>query len=117
MKAIFILKAFEDAVTWPDDGELAKQIWFVDVDKFVLCALNWLIYNREIIGPLAASFFLELPKYYTLQRFIRRINLYSLQYKIALLLFLEKVDTDLSDQVVPLDWFQRFLLSMFENYQ
>ncbi len=75
----------------------------MDVDKFALRTFNRLVYDREISGPLAASSLLELPEYYTPQRFIRRINLYSLRQKIASLLFSEKADTDFSDQLVPLD--------------
>lgn len=54
---------FEDVVAWCDDGEPAKQILFIDVDNFSLYAFNWLVYDWEISGPLAASSFLELLEY------------------------------------------------------
>ena len=40
MKAAFVCKAFEDDAIWPDNRELAKQIRFVDDNKFALCAFN-----------------------------------------------------------------------------
>lgn len=97
MGAVFIPKAFEDAAARLDDGEPAKQIWFVDVDKFALCALNRLAYNREISDFLTTSSSLELPKYYTPQHSIKKINLYSLCQKIALIFFLKKANLDFSD--------------------
>lgn len=78
MRAAFVRKAFEDAAAWSDDGELAKQIRFVDIDKFAFCIFNQLAYDWEIGGLLVASSFLELLKYLTPQHFIRRINPYSL---------------------------------------
>ena len=77
MKATFICKAFENAAARPGDVESAKQIWFMDIDKFALCAFNQLAYDREISSPLAASSFFELPEYYIPQHSIRRISLYS----------------------------------------
>ena len=117
MEAAFVRKTFEDAAAWPDDRESAKQIWFVDDDNITFFAFNWLAYDWEISGPLAASSFLELPEYYTPQRSIRRINLYFFHQKIVLLLFLGRADTDFSDQLVPLDQSKRLPPSMFDNYQ
>ena len=78
MGAAFVRKAFENAVAWLDNREPAKQIQFVDIDKFVLHVFNWLAYDREISGFFAASSLLELPEYYIPQHSIRKINLYSL---------------------------------------
>ena len=66
IEVAFVCKAFEDTAGQPNNENLAKQIWFVDVDKFALCIFIWLVYDREISSPLATSFFLRLPKYYTL---------------------------------------------------
>lgn len=41
----FIYKAFEEVAIWLDDENLAKQIRFVDVDKFPFCAFNRLTYD------------------------------------------------------------------------
>lgn len=103
MEAVFICKAFKDATTQAGDKNLAKQIWFIDVDKFALCVFNQFAYNQEIITLLAASFLLRLPEYYTPQHFLRKINLNTICYKIASLLFSKKADMDFFDQLIPLD--------------
>ena len=40
MGAIFVRKAFEDATTQLDNENPAKQIRFVDINKFALYAFN-----------------------------------------------------------------------------
>ncbi len=103
MGAVFVRKAFENAATRPGDENPAKHVRFVDVDKFAHCTFNRLLYDRKISGSFAASSFLGLPKYYTLQRSLRRINPNTFCRKIALLLFLEGANKEFSDQLVPLD--------------
>ncbi len=66
MGAAFVRNAFEVAIARLGDENPAKQIRFVSVDKFALCAFNRLAYDREISGLLAAISLLGLPKYYTL---------------------------------------------------
>ena len=45
MRAAFVHKAIEDTAAQPDDGKPAKQIRFVDVDKFALRAFNRLAHD------------------------------------------------------------------------
>ncbi len=111
----FLYKAFEDAAAQLDSKNLVKQMWFVDIDKFALCVLNWLPYNREISGPLTTSSFLGLLKYYTSQHYLRKINLNSFCPKIALLFFPKVTDRNFSDQLVSLDQSKILLPSMFDN--
>lgn len=40
MRAVFVRKAFENATTQPGDENPAKQIQFIDVNKFVYCVFN-----------------------------------------------------------------------------
>lgn len=97
MRAVFGRKRFQNAAAQPGDENLAKQIQFVDVDKFALCAFNELVYNREISGFLTASSFLELLEYYIPKLFLRRINLNTFYRKIPSLLFPEGINIDFSD--------------------
>lgn len=50
-----------------DDIKLSRNIIInVLLDKFALRVLNHLAYNREISGPVVASYLLRLFEYYTL---------------------------------------------------
>ncbi len=80
-----------------------KQILFVDIDKFTLCAFNRLLYDQEISSSLTVSSLLGLPKYYTPQRSLRKININNFCHKIILLLFPEGANIDFSDQFIHLD--------------
>lgn len=45
MRAAFVCKTFENAVARPGNEKPAKEIWFIDVDKFAVCAFNELAYD------------------------------------------------------------------------
>ncbi len=117
MGAAFIRKVFENAVIWPNNENPAKQVWFVDIDKFALCIFNRIIYDQEINGPLAASSLLGLPTSYTPQYSLRGINLNTLCHNIASLLFLEGANMKFSYQLVPLNQSKTFPPSIFDKYQ
>lgn len=110
MGAAFIHKAYEDVAAWSGDENPAKQIGFVDVNKFALYAFNRLAYDRGIGNSLATISFLGLPEYYTPQSSLRRVNLNTLSRKIALLLFPEETNMNFSDQLPSLDQFRTFRL-------
>lgn len=88
----------------------------LDIDKFALRAFNRLAYHREISGPLIANTLLEIPKYYTPNRIIRRVNLRALCRRF------EKIIFDVSDEENIVDDFVRFRRSRdvpsnsFEDY-
>lgn len=75
-----------------DESQSSSDIIGFDINvglpnKFSLRAFNRLVYNREISGPLIANLLLRLPKYYTMPRDVRSINiglLYNRFSKIAL---------------------------------
>ncbi len=117
METAFVCKAFEDAATWPGHKNLAKQIWFIDVDKFAFCALNWLAYDREISGPFAPSSLLGLFEYYTLQHSPKKINQNTFRRKIALQFFPKEANMNFSNQLIPWDRLKTLPPSMFDNYQ
>ncbi|MCJ1345108.1 hypothetical protein MMC31_003313 [Peltigera leucophlebia] len=70
MGTAFVKKAYDDMQSLPVD-----IITYVAPDKFALRAFNRLAYNREISGPLVASYLLELLHYYTLSDNVKSINL------------------------------------------
>lgn len=116
MEAVFVCKVFKNATTWLDNREYGRQIQFVYIDKFALCAFNWLVYDQVINSLFAANFFLKLTNYYIPQYFIKRIKLNISYFKIVLLFFLGKANKDFSDELVSLDKSKSFLLNMSDNY-
>lgn len=65
IRAAFVCKSFEDAATLSHYENLAKQMWFINIDLFVICVFHQLIYNQEISDLFTTRSFLELLKYYT----------------------------------------------------
>ncbi len=53
----------------------ANVITNMPPNKFTLRAFNRLAYEREISGPLIASYLLRLPDHYTLSDNVKSINL------------------------------------------
>lgn len=53
----------------------ANIITYVALRKFALRAFNCLVYNRNISGPLLASYLFELPNHYSLLNNVKSINL------------------------------------------
>ncbi len=69
MGAAFVKKAYDDM---QPSGNISSHM---APDKFALRAFNRLAYDREISGPLVASYSLGLPDHYTLSDNVKSINL------------------------------------------
>ncbi len=69
MGAAFVKKAYDEVQS---TANITTQ---VEPDKFALRAFNRLAYDREISGPLVASYLLGLPDHYTLSNNVKFINL------------------------------------------
>ncbi len=69
MGAVFVKKAYDNM------QPSANVSSHVAPDKFALRAFNRLTYDREISGPLVASYLLGLPDHYTLSDNVKSINL------------------------------------------
>ncbi len=69
MGAAFVKKAYDNI------QPSANVSSHMTPDKFALRAFNCLAYDREISGPLVASYLLGLPDYYTLSDNVKSINL------------------------------------------
>ena len=54
--------------------------------EFVSKIFYWLSYNKEVSGPLAASFLLNLPNYYSLKAIVKTINPVLLKIKFQMIL-------------------------------
>ena len=77
MEATFVKKAY-------DDMHLsANVVTNMPPDKFALRAFNRLAYNREISGPLVASYLFRQPDHYTSSDNVKSINLAILQKRFS----------------------------------
>ncbi len=72
MVATIVKKAFDDH---DKDSTNSPANYTHSLDKFALKAFNRLSHDREISGPLVASYLLNLPDHYSLKVNMKTINI------------------------------------------
>ncbi len=88
----------------------------MEVDKFPLRAFNRLAYNCEISGPLAANIRLGLPKYYTSEKSLKRINLKNLRSYFLKIIFHDAKDKEAADSLILFGTSTMIPTLIFDNY-
>ncbi len=83
-------------------------------DKFALKAFNRLSHDREIGGPLIASYLLNLPNHYSPKVIVETINIALLQAKFLLILNWQNFNQ--SDDIVRIDGINIRPCLMYEHY-
>lgn len=112
----FIWKVYEEIADQKMTHGLTETIWVMDINKFALRAFNCLTYDHKISWPLVANMLLSLPKYYSLQRAITRVNLRVLCGRFSKVIFETVDEKDIVDSFV---WFGKSLdipSSFFDDY-
>lgn len=84
-------RKLEEAKTSPNPSESQLRIINQNMEKFALRAFYRLTGDREVSGPQAASYLLDLPDYYTLhpKAKIRRLNLGQLRLRFQRIIMAE----------------------------
>ena len=85
MGAAFVQKSLEKKAENTMRGDPGLSTPNLD-HKFCLKTYNRLAYDREISGPFAASTLLGLPEFYTPDRQMQKLNLYSLRSRLSKML-------------------------------
>ncbi len=88
----------------------------MEVDKFALRVFNRLAYDREISGPLAANTLLGLPKYYTPEKSLKRVNLKNLRSYFLKIIFHDAEDEEAADSLIPFGTSTMMPTFIFDNY-
>lgn len=88
----------------------------LEVDKFVLRALSHLAYNREINELLAANIFLGFPKFYTLEKSLKRVNLKNLWSYFPKIIFQDAKDKQAADNLISFSTSMMMATSIFDNH-
>ncbi len=84
------------------------------LDKFALKVFNQLSHNREISGPLVASYLLNLPDHYPPKAIVKIINIALFQARYSLILNSQNFHQ--SDDIVRVDGIKIRPYSMYEHY-
>ncbi len=72
----------------------------MEVDEFALCAFNYLAYDCEISGPLATNIVLGLPKYYTPEKSLKRVNLKYFWSYFPKIIFYDAENKEAADSLI-----------------
>ena len=116
MGAAFVRKAYEDATDQRIEDGSTGVVRRVRIDKFALRAFNRLAYDREISGPLAANTLLDLPKYFTQKKIIRKINLWALRKRFSKIIFGGSADKDVAEDFILFGRSRQLPNSKFDDY-
>lgn len=86
------------------------------VNKFALCAFNFLAYNYEISGPLAVNTLLHPSKYYTPEKSLKRVNLENPQLYFFKIIFQGTINKETTDSFIPFGILIIMPISNFNDY-
>ncbi len=111
MAAAIVRKAFDN---YDNNITTGSSNYTLTLDKFTLKAFNQLSHDREINGPLVASYWLNLPNHYFLKVIVKTINIALLQAKF--LLILNSQNFNQSDDIVCIDSTKIRLYSIYKHY-
>ncbi len=111
MAAAIVRKPFDDHENNITTG---PSNYTSTLDQFALKAFNQLTHDREISGPLVASYLLNLLNHYFPKAIVKTINIALLQVKFSLILNSQNFNQ--SDDIVRVDGTKIRPCSMYKHY-
>ncbi len=116
IRAAFVWKKYEEVYQQNTIDDPSVGVQTGNIDKFALRAFNRLLYDREISRPLAANILLALPKYYTPEKTIKKVNLWALRRRFSKIIFGRSTDEDVAENFVLFGKSREMPTSKFDDY-